>query len=146
MTPAPTIAPSEYTTAVCPVATPKAGSSSRSSNSPAILDEGGVDRRRAVPELCLDPGRAPVEPAVDRDAAPCERRPGPDDDGVRPRLGCDGVERLRCGDPELAALPGCESPESVVGSELLAALVDQRPRRRLEPAPLEERPVVVAPR
>ena len=36
MTPAPTIAPSEYTTAVCPVATPKAGSSSRSSNPPAI--------------------------------------------------------------------------------------------------------------
>ena len=56
----------------------------------------------------------------------------------------EDVERLGGGQPEAAALAGCEPPEAVVAAELAPVLPDDRALLRLEPVPAEERAVVVA--
>src|SRR5205823_11637418 len=73
-----------------------------------------------------------------------ERLARPDDDRVRPRLGAEGVERLRRGDAETPPLARREAPEALVLAELGARCVDDPPGCGTEPVPREEVAVVAA--
>src|SRR5439155_11463139 len=101
-------------------------------------------RRGAVPQLRLGGAHGHVETAARVERRACERGVRADDDGVRPGVGTECVERSWRRDPEPAPLPRRETPKARVATELDAVLVDDCTIRSLEPAASEERAVVVA--
>src|ERR671924_327484 len=68
-----------------------------------------------------------------------------DDNGVRLRIGADGVERLSRGHAQTAPLPRREPPKTLVRAESGAVLVDDGSLAGLETVPTQERAVIVAP-
>src|SRR5688500_12044869 len=105
----------------------------------------GGSGRRAIAELRLRTLDLDEEAAgADAHLAARERRPRPDDDGVRPRLGAQRVHRLRGDHAQAAALARREAPEAVVLPELPAALVDDGARSRRDPVAREEVPIVAS--
>src|SRR3954463_6056720 len=80
-----------------------------------------------------------------RDDAPLrERVPLADDDGVRPRIRLEHVERTRSGNTDSLALAGRERPVARVRSELDAGAGDDRTGAGLEAVPRGEAAVVAS--
>ena len=80
----------------------------------------------AVAELRLGTLDRQVEPAANAHLAHLERAARADRERVRRRVGSEGVDRLRGGEPDPAALSGRVPPDPVVTAELDAVLVDDR--------------------
>src|SRR6476659_8134863 len=76
------------------------------------------DRRRAVAQLRLGALDRDVQGAVDLELRGCERGARADDDGVRPGVAAQRVQRLAGRQPEAAALARREAPEASVTAEL----------------------------
>ncbi len=77
-------------------------------------------------------------------SAPGERLARADEDGVRARIGSEGVDGLSGGNAEAAPLAGREPPEAVVAPELPPLGVEHGPFATFEPVAGQEVAVVVA--
>src|SRR5438132_256350 len=101
------------------------------------------DRAGAVAQLGVGACDRDIQRAADVDGRAPERFARTDDDGVRARVGADRVERLGRRDPEALPLAGSEAPVPGMAAQLATLPVDDRAVGAGEPAPLEERSVVV---
>src|SRR5579885_355150 len=106
--------------------------------------DAALERRRAVAQLRRRRVDGSEQSPAHAHAPARERLPRPDGDGIRPRVGGDGVQRLRRRDAEPAALTGGEPPVARVRADTLPVDVHERAFLRPQAVPLEERAVVVA--